>query len=354
MTDEKLQKAIDEAIPGNITPSKSTRDWLGRALSFIAIGLGSYACVLLYENNLAIEKITLMSREVTNIAAVLEQNELILRSDTEEAIASLSEEQAHQLDKLESNIEKAIKKRSTQNIPVGNWSIAEVEYLIRMASQRILMDKDPIIAIELLTAADHILEQMDPLTSLSLRASLASDILLLKAVNQPDFEGIYLGLNAKIQLVDNLAFPRQAFKVEREENAFKKTNLESTSNQVISFWQRFKTSLSQYIDFRKESDVMIPILLPREEYYLRQNLILSLRQAQTALLRRETAVFGASVGDALRWLNQFFQRDEPTTVAMRDGLMELRDLNLEYEIPYISASIEEVRKFALTENNSTR
>ena len=72
MTDEKLQKAIDEVIPGNITPSKSTRDWLGRALSFIAIGLGSYACVLLYENNLAIEKITLMSREVTKIAAVLE------------------------------------------------------------------------------------------------------------------------------------------------------------------------------------------------------------------------------------------------------------------------------------------
>ena len=126
MTDEKLQKAIDEAIPGNITPSKSTRDWLGRALSFIAIGLGSYACVLLYENNLAIEEITLMSREVTKIAAVLEQNELILRSDTEEAIASLSEEQAHQLDKLESNIEKAIKKRSTQ---IFLWVIGQLQRL---------------------------------------------------------------------------------------------------------------------------------------------------------------------------------------------------------------------------------
>ena len=350
MTDEKPQKALGEVTPGNSTP----RDWLGRALSFIAIGVASYACLLFYENNLAVEKITLMSREVADIAAVLEQNELILRSDTEEAIASLSKEQAHQLNKLKSNIEKALENRSTHNSSVGNWSIAEVEYLIRMASQRILMDKDPVIAIELLNAADHILEQMDPLTSLSLRDSLASDILSLKTVNQPDFEGIYLGLNAKIQLVDNLAFPRQAFKVEREENAFKKTNLESTSSQVISFWQRFKTSLSQYIDFRKESDVMIPILLPREEYYLRQNLILSLRQAQIALLRRETAVFTASVGDALRWLNQFFQRDEPTTLAMREGLLELRDLDLEYEIPYISASIEEVRKFALTVNSSTR
>ena len=60
------------------------------------------------------------------------------------------------------------------------------------------MEKDPTIALELLIAADHILEQADPLKSLALRESLASDILMLKAVNRPDFEGIYLGLNAKI------------------------------------------------------------------------------------------------------------------------------------------------------------
>ena len=48
MTDEKPQKALGEVTPGNSTP----RDWLGRALSFIAIGVASYACLLFFENNL--------------------------------------------------------------------------------------------------------------------------------------------------------------------------------------------------------------------------------------------------------------------------------------------------------------
>ena len=349
----KGEKAIDEIALDKSTSGKPTRDWLGRVLSCLALGAASYACLLLYENELVIDKIISKSREVANIASVLQQNEVKLRSDTEAAIESLSKQQTDQLNNLKSNVERAISKRSTLSSPVDNWSIAEVEYLIRMANQHILMEKDPTIALELLIAADHILEQADPLKSLALRESLASDILMLKAVNRPDFEGIYLGLNAKIQLVDHLAFPRQAFKVDREENPLKK-NVESTSNEVMSFWNGLKASLLKYIDIRKDSDVIIPILLPREEYYLRQNLVLSLRQAQIAILRRETGIFRASVNDALRWLNQFFLTDESTTIAMREGLTELRDLNLEYEIPPISSSIEELGKIALTESKPSQ
>ena len=123
----KGEKAIDEIALDKSTSGKPTRDWLGRVLSCLALGAASYACLLLFENELVIDKIISKSREVANIASALQQNEVKLRSDTEAAIEFLSKQQTDQLNNLKSNVERAISKRSTLSSPVDNWSIAEVE-----------------------------------------------------------------------------------------------------------------------------------------------------------------------------------------------------------------------------------
>ena len=78
----KGEKAIDEIALDKSTSGKPTRDWLGRVVSCLALGAASYACLLLYENELVIDKIISKSREVANIASALQQNEVKLRSDT--------------------------------------------------------------------------------------------------------------------------------------------------------------------------------------------------------------------------------------------------------------------------------
>ncbi|MAI41449.1 MAG: uroporphyrinogen-III C-methyltransferase [Candidatus Azotimanducaceae bacterium] len=353
MADEKDQQALDEVKNDNTSFFSPTRDWLARFFSFIAMVIAGYTCFLLYEDKLTTQEILLFSGELTRLDSSIEQKQLELRRDTDAAIKALSKKQADELDTIKRNLQTTLQKNpSASSTSETNWLIAEVEYLIRMASQRILMDRDPIGAMALLTAADQILESEEPLRSHSLRKSLASDILILKAVKQLDTEGIYLRLNAQIHLVQNLVRPVQEFKLQTEKKRSDAKDIDSVSGQELSFGQRVAALFSAYVDFRRQSDVIAPILPPTEEQYLRQNLVFNLRQAQMALLRQETEVFQASLSDALQWLDRFFQTEHPTTFAMLEALTELRELELDQNLPDISGSVQEVRNLSRTANKS--
>ena len=85
-----------------------------------------------------------------------------------------------------------------------DWLLAESEYLLRLASQRLLMDRDVPSAIALIKSADDILADARGLKIFELRASLAEDLASLGAVAELDTEGIFLRLNALISRVDLL------------------------------------------------------------------------------------------------------------------------------------------------------
>ena len=86
----------------------------------------------------------------------------------------------------------------------ADWLLAESEYLLRLASQRLLMDRDVPSAIALIQSADDILADARGLKIFELRASLAEDLASLGAVAELDTEGIFLRLNALIGRVDVL------------------------------------------------------------------------------------------------------------------------------------------------------
>ena len=85
-----------------------------------------------------------------------------------------------------------------------DWLLAEVEYLIRLANQRVLMERDVSGALSLLSSADEIVEQTTGIAAYELRESLAYDIANLKAVSDLDTDGIFLSLSAMASQVTEL------------------------------------------------------------------------------------------------------------------------------------------------------
>ena len=78
------------------------------------------------------------------------------------------------------------------NTTTDDWQIAEVEYLLRLASQRLLIAKDGRTALNLLANADAILVSLADPSWLDLRTAIAADRLAIASIDQLDVDGLFL------------------------------------------------------------------------------------------------------------------------------------------------------------------
>ncbi len=226
-----------------------------------------------------------------------------------------------------------------------DWLLAESEYLLRLASQRLLMDRDVPSAIALIQSADDTLADARGLKIFELRASLAEDLASLGAVAELDTEGIFLRLNALISRVDVLQQRQLTYR--KDVQALPETQVDGS----VTLIQRLTGMLSAIgdqiaglVDYRVSDERIRPVLPAKEEYYLRQNLVMKYQLAQLALLRGKQEIFVASVGDARVWVSRYFDDQDVETSAVLTTLNDLENIDITREIPDVSVSLRLVRE----------
>ncbi len=318
-------------------------------ISLVAIGVASYPAYLMWQEtqnpaevqtDVRVEGLIGDVAGLGNQVAGLSERQAELMSQSD---AGQSATQA-QLKALESRLASELEVMRDQfGTTSQDWLYAEVEYLIRMANQRALMEQDTEAALHLLTSADRIVRDAEGLTAHALREALALDIAALQAVNRPDVQGIFLKLSGLVSQVPNL-----------KRNTPTYTTPESVDLNVAppTGWldriQRLMTNaasrLSELVDFRRDDVEIRPILPPAEEYYLRQNLTMKLQMAQLALLEGDNAVFRSSVESAAVWVSDYFQPDDPAVVATSQSLAALAEADISTNVPDISRSLIAVRR----------
>jgi uroporphyrin-III C-methyltransferase len=92
----------------------------------------------------------------------------------------------------------------------------------------------------------------------------------------------------------------------------------------------------------------IPLLPPSQEYFLRENLKLSLLSSRLALLSRDEASFRQGLRTAQLWTARYFDGKAGEVMRMSDALKKLAASDIRIEIPDISSSLQAVRKYRLT------
>ena len=97
------------------------------------------------------------------------------------------------------------------------------------------------------------------------------------------------------------------------------------------------------VDYRRDGVAITPLLPPKEEYYLRQNLILKFEMAQLALLRNDQPVYHTSLSEAKLWIVKHFVETDPRTVALVTALDQLVEVEVARSLPNISGSLRAVR-----------
>ena len=225
-----------------------------------------------------------------------------------------------------------------------DWLLAEAEYLLRLASQRLLMDRDVPSAIALIQSVDGILADAHGLTVFELRASLAEDLAALGAVADLDTEGIFLRLNALIGRVDALRQQQLIYEKDIEAVPEVSDDTVTVSARLTSMLRAAGSRIAALVDYRVSDERVQPVLPAEEEYYLRQNLVMKYQSAQLALLSGKQEIFITSIGDARNWITRYFDEQDVETNSALDTLAELENIDITREIPDISVSLRLVRE----------
>ena len=355
--DEKLEHAFDHIESRQdkaATPLKKSSGGgigivLAILLALVAIGIGSWPAYEIYKEKYTGAQIDPIPARVAQIEAGVETLGIELRN-IERRMAAKNAELNAQLTTGEEQMQQFLAGVSESMVAIQSrmgtssqdWVYAEVEYLVRMANQRVLMEQDANSALQLLQSADEIIRETDGLTAHGLREALARDIAALKAVGSPDIQGVYLELSA---LVSQVPLLRRTLPTYQAPSSTTDQSAEATGYlaRFLRLIRHAGNKLAHLVDFRRDEVEIKRILPPKEEYFLRQNLVLKLQIAQMALLEGNQGVFQSALGEAQVWVSDSFDDGNPGTVAMLKSITRLSALQVSVELPDIAGSLKAAR-----------
>jgi len=344
--DPKIEETSDDVVNSGSGGSGGMGGGLAIFLALIAIGIASYPAYETYRQMTepVAEEIDTTADDLAALRGQVARLESALSSvDTRLAEVSASLESDTSIDDVRGELARELEDiRSRLGTSAQDWIYAEVEYLVRMANQRVLMERDASSALYLLQSADGIIREADDLVAHELRESLARDIAAFKSVSTPDTQGIYLEITALISQVDSLKRVTPTYMVPDSPAEATATD-SSLWNRVVLLLSNAGTRLASLVDFRRGTVEVQPILPPEEAHYLRQNLILKLQMAQLALLEGDEAVYRSALDEASNWIMASYDPADAATEAMQESLSRLGDIQIEVTMPDISGSLVAAR-----------
>lgn len=225
-----------------------------------------------------------------------------------------------------------------------DWLLAEAEYLLRIANQRLLIEKDIGGAMSALQAADEVLAESDDIGVYPVRQQLAREILALKGIAGVDRTGLYLTLEAAIdsvhQLTDQALISEQAPGFISDARGDPGQEEGGEPGMLARAWEKFKSTLMQVVVVRRLDESVKPLLSPDQSAYARLNLQLMLEEAEMAVLRGNQPLYERALAKAQATVNDWYDNSNPRVSALATTLAELATRNVAPDLPDISKSLD--------------
>ncbi|QEM83503.1 uroporphyrinogen-III C-methyltransferase [Halomonas binhaiensis] len=221
-----------------------------------------------------------------------------------------------------------------------DWLHAEAAYLLRLANQRLQLERDVGGAVALLRTADNRLEEADNPALVPVRRAIAEELAELQSVPRVDRTGLYLALNAQQEQVAGLPLAQDI-----KEFTADTTIAEAPTGAWQKQLARVGEELKDLVVVRHHDQPMETLITPEQETYLRQSLRLILEQSQLALLKEEQDLYETSLKKAEGLLNSYYDLDDQKVQAVLSKLDELKGASIHPELPDISASQQALARF---------
>ncbi|MCW8356258.1 uroporphyrinogen-III C-methyltransferase [Marinomonas pontica] len=260
----------------------------------------------------------------------------------------ITTQQTRQTEKIQSLESKLNRLNNTTK---EDWKLAEAEYLIRLANQRLLLESDNNGAVTLLVNADDILNELEDPIAFATRKALAKDIQALKSISSFDLEGAYLKLNALYNDVANLP-QREPSKEWQANNANTETQIsDASTNRFTTALESFWRSIRSLIVINYNHKPIKALLPPAEYQQLITGLQLQIDVAQVALVKGEPVIYQQALSRIATATTEHFETQSKNVVSFLASLTALQQLNPSPDLPLPRESLMAMKALMKEWNN---
>jgi uroporphyrin-III C-methyltransferase len=215
-------------------------------------------------------------------------------------------------------------------------SIAEIEFLLLLASRELALGDNPRVALAALREADRRVGRLEEPGLADVRAAINDEIAAVEAVAEVDIEGIALRLASLARRVEGLPL-RASLSPAPAERAVRD----------LSGWDRFVDRLrglgAGLFRIRRTDAPAAPLLAPDESFFLYRNVELDLKSARLAALARDPGNYAASLDAARRALEEYFELRDEAVRSLLAAIEELEERDIAPQWPEISRSLALLR-----------
>jgi uroporphyrin-III C-methyltransferase len=216
----------------------------------------------------------------------------------------------------------------------GDLMLADAEYSLTVANQRLTLQGDVKTALEALDAADQRLMTSGDAGVYKVREQIAKEKGLLNTVSAPDIIGIYGTIQHLQDAVTNLSVFLPYSGKSDAADADSPQNTEQTGGLLGALAH----ALHGYVIVHHTRQPINSILTPEQADFIKQQMLVRLELIKFALIQQNDALFTTSIADAQHWLKGNFTEND-ATLQFYEELEKLAQIPIRNQLPDISASL---------------
>ncbi len=255
-------------------------------------------------------------------------------------LADFSRLHSEKLDSTRNELNSAISQVQRQlGKTRSDWLIADAEYLLSVANQRLHLVGDVNTTYEALEAADQRLRESGDAGVFKIREQIAKDITAIRSVAVADTVGIYASIQSLQTQVDSLVlFLPYTGKALTEPEAVQEPTDKAAHNLLDSAIDQ----LEGIVTIRHTEHPIKEILTPEQAQFIREQLRVKLEMAKIALVQQHQQLYQSSLADAKKWAEKNFAQDAQTNNFIAE-LDKFNAIKIRSQFPDISLSLKMLR-----------
>lgn len=228
----------------------------------------------------------------------------------------------------------------------NGWQLAEVEYLLRIAQHRLVIENDFSGAAKTLLAADGKLAEIADPGFLKVRVTIAEEVATLQSRKRPDLTGKVLTINSLLRQIPNLRIEPQGIKDARTASKDYKYKGSAFDFSVPGSWDDLRQDVSGFVNGLvtiKRTDIDSQIAKVNSQTVL-QELSENLQLAKWSVLERDETQFKNLIMKSVEMFQQYFDQDSAQLNDFFEQLQSLSKQSIKPALPDISTSLLQLRK----------
>jgi uncharacterized protein HemX len=247
------------------------------------------------------------------------------------ALETIAKTDHEQIDSARKELSESVAKIDQQLSKTrGYWLLADAEYLLSVANERLNLIGDVHTTIEALEAADERLKESGDAGVIRVREKIAEEIATLKTVSLPDIVGTYMAIQSLQEHVDKLnTLLPFAGKTP--------TTSEKSSEQTETVTEN--KGLFDMLGVKHSEQNINAIITPEQAIFIREQLRVKLEMVKIALSQHNEELYQSTLKDTKNWLEHNFAKDK-VSQQFGEQLEKFASMKLRSQFPDINQSLK--------------